>query len=196
MFLFPGVLLTFAIFSKFNIGERHIVPLYPFALLVAGATWHVLRRHRHGLAIAVTIVVLNAADTARYAPDYLSYFNVFVDSRESYTLASDSNLDWGQGLLALREYERANPNEKTYLAYFGTVDPKIYGIRAEPLKANTRVTGTVICSATSLTGLYIRNAKGVVDTEGYRWLLQHPRKAVLNHSLHVFVVPESAQSGQ
>jgi hypothetical protein len=187
MMAFPGLLFVLAVFSKFNIGERHILPLYPFAILIAAGCWEFLRARRFAMVIVVTALLLNAADCLRYAPDYLSFFNVFVNPQESYKLISDSNLDWGEGLLALRDYEKTHPDEKTYLEYFGTVDPKIYGIRAEPLD-HRRVSGTVICSATTLTGLYLH------DREGCQWLLQYPRKTVLNHTLHVFIVPEAVSS--
>ena len=44
---------------------------------------------------------------------------------ESYRLLTDSNLDWGQGLLALRDYQRNHPGEPIALSYFGSVDPAI-----------------------------------------------------------------------
>ena len=54
---------------------------------------------------------LNAADALRYAPGYLSYFTPFVRPAESFRLLTDSNLDWGQGLLSLRDYQRDHPGE-------------------------------------------------------------------------------------
>ena len=39
MMLFPLVFFLFALNAKYNIGERHILPLYPFALLLAGGIW-------------------------------------------------------------------------------------------------------------------------------------------------------------
>ena len=70
------------------------------------------------------LLLLNAADALRYAPGYLSYFNVFVHPADSYRLLTDSNLDWGQGLLALRQYQRDHPDEQISLSYFGSVDPR------------------------------------------------------------------------
>jgi hypothetical protein len=131
--------------------------------------------------------MVNAADCLRYAPDYLSYFNVFVPPSRSYELLSDSNLDWGQGLLALRKYQAEHPDEVIHLAYFGNIDPRRYGIRAISLEENDRATGTIVISATHLTGQILDNP------ESYHWVLRYPRKTILNHSLHVFEVP--ADSG-
>ncbi len=44
--LFGLVFLAFALQSRFAIGERHILPLYPFALLIAGGIWEHARKHR------------------------------------------------------------------------------------------------------------------------------------------------------
>ncbi len=109
-----------------------MLPIYPFALLFAGVVWESLRKNRIARLLLISFVIINAADTLRYTPGYLSYFNVFVRPANAYSLLSDSNLDWGQGLLAVRDYERNHPTEQIWLAYFGSVDPSIYGIKALP----------------------------------------------------------------
>jgi hypothetical protein len=128
-------------------------------------------------------LLLNAGDALRYAPDYLSYMNILIPNRLSYRYLSDSNVDWGQGLLALRRYEAEHPNESMHLAYFGNIDPKVYGIRATPLRENERVSGTVVISETHLSGQYLE------DPGGYQWVTKYPMKAILDHSLFVFEVP-------
>jgi hypothetical protein len=185
MATFPAVYFVFVIFSHIDIGDRHILPIYPFVLLfVAGGWWQLARRSRTVLALILIAVALNAADALRYAPDYLSYFTPLVRPSQTYKLLSDSNLDWGQGLLALRRYEAAHPQEKIYLAYFGSVDPAAYGLRAQKLAEDQRVSGaTVVVSATQLTGQMLENF------DAYHWVLRYPQKTVLNHSLHVFQVP-------
>jgi hypothetical protein len=185
--VFPTVLLMFAIFSKINIGDRHILPIYPFILLLGAGSWEFARSHRAGRLLVVALVLATIVDISRYAPNYLSYFTPLVNSNQSYQLLTDSSLDWGQGLLALREYQAAHPDEQIYLAYFGSVDPSQYGIRASYLPENERVTGTVVVSATYLTG---QTLGGGLRQSGYQWVLEHPRKTILNHSLHVFEVRE------
>lgn len=184
--LFPTLYFLFAEFSKLNTGERYILPVYPFALLLCGALWHFTVRRRALLMLLLLALAVNAADVLRYAPDYLSYFNFAVRPSRSYMLLSDSNLDWGEGLIALRHYQQTHPNVPIHLAYFGSVSPTMYGIKGIPLAPNERVSGTVIVSAVHLSGQYIR------DPNGYRWVLQYPTKAILNHSLYVFEVPREA----
>lgn len=182
---FPAVYSVFAVLSHIDIGDRHILPIYPFVLLfVAGGCWQLVRRSRTVLVLVLLAVALNAADALRYAPDYLSYFALFVPPGQTYKLLTDSNLDWGQGLLALRRYQDEHPQEKIYLAYFGSVDPAAYGLRVEKLAEGQRVSGaTVVVSATQMTGQMLENY------DAYHWVLRYPEKAMLNHSLHVFQIP-------
>lgn len=179
---FPAIYFSFAIFARYNIGDRHVLPVYPFMLLFAAAVWDVARQRRALAAIIVLAVVVQCMDTLRCAPDYLSYFNIYVPVRDSYELLSDSNLDWGQGLLALRKYQRSHPYEQISLAYFGSIDPRFYGIHARPLAENESATGTVIVSATNLSGQYLKRP------DSYHWLLSYPVMQVLDHSLFVFRV--------
>jgi len=184
MLLFPAVFLLIAIFSRIDIGDRHILPVYPFLLLISAAVWQFYPTYRVAAVLMVAALGVHIVDAMRYAPDYLSYFNVFVRPQESYRMLSDSNLDWGQGLIALREYQASHPKEQLHLAYFGSVYPSQYGVDALPLRENERVSGTVVVSATHLSGQLLRRAGS------YQWLLEYPRTAVLNHSLHVFKVPD------
>ena len=180
MSLFGLVFLAFALQSRITLGDRHLLPVYPFALLIAGGIWEHARRHRAAIAVLMLALCLNAADALRYAPDYLSYFNVFVRPNSAWHLLTDSNLDWGQGLLALRAYQQQHPDEVLHLAYFGSVDPRLYGIRAVPLAPNERMKGTIVVSASCLGG-------GLCgDGESYSWLSAYPPQKVLDHSMLVF----------
>ncbi len=182
---FPAAYFLFAIFAKFNIGERHILPLYPFALLFAAFLWEQAKPRRAGMAVLALLAMLNAADALRSAPDYLAYFNLMVPPGNGVYLLTDSNLDWGQGLLAMRKYEREHPEEKIRLAYFGSVAPAVYGIKAQPLAENERATGTLIVGATNVSGQFLDN------WSSYRWLLPYPHTRILDSSLYVFKVPEN-----
>ena len=182
MMAFPIVFLLLAVTSNLDVGDRYILPAYPFLLLASAALFDAFRRQQYAVVMASLMVALQMADGFRYAPDYLSYFNVFVRPSRSYELLTDSNLDWGQGLIALREYQRSHPDQEISLLYFGDVDPAQYGIRARMLGDNDHPRGIVVVSATHLSGQYLQNPAA------YRWLFRYPRIAILNHTLHVFVV--------
>jgi hypothetical protein len=178
---FPALYLAMAIFARFNLGERHVLPMYPFAILLAAAVWQWAGQKRAVAPALILLAALNAADAIRYAPGYLSYFTPCVRPADSFRLLTDSNLDWGQGLLALRDYQRNHPGETIWLSYFGSVDPRVYGIQADLLRSQ-RVSGTVVVSATNLSGQYL------AEPQQYRWLLQQKPVEILDHSLYVFQV--------
>ena len=180
MCAFGLAFLFFAIQSKYDIGERHILPLYPFALLIAGAVWEHVKARRSAMIFLALLLGLNAADALRAAPDYLAYFNVLVKPTNSWRYLTDSNLDWGQGLIAVREYEQKHPDESLRLAYFGSVEPSLYGVRAVPLSPGEHVEGTVVAGASVLSGQVL------TDPNGYRWLLAYPRQQMIDRSMFVF----------
>jgi len=182
LLLFPAVFSCFALAAKYNIGERHVLPLYPFALLIAGGIWEHARTSKLAMTAIVLALCLNAADALRYAPDYLSYFNILVRPQNSWQLLTDSNLDWGQGLIALREYQQDHPDEQVQLAYFGSVDPALYGIRAAPLARHEETKGSIVIGATLLSGQTLE------DPDAYRWLWAFPAKRVIDHCLWVYEV--------
>ena len=180
----PALLFLMAVFSRIQIGDRHILPLCPFALLLAASAWQAVSPIRTARAVLLILVALNAVDCLRFAPDYMSYFTPLADQSKSYDLLTDSNTDWGQGLIALKKYQVAHPNDEIHLAYFGTVDPAVYGIRYRVLQPGERPAGTAVVSATNLSGQLL------ADPDSYKWLLQYKPKAILNHTLYVFEVPE------
>ncbi len=187
--VFPLAVLLLAMSSRIASGERHLLPAYPFVLLFASATWDYARAlgKRVRVALLLVAVAANAADVLRYAPDYLSYFNPLVRQTESYRLLSFSDLDWGQGLLALKKYQGEHPSENIYLATVGNTTPAAYGIRATQLEPGQRPSGTIVISATRLAGF---RAGGPC---GFCWVQKYPLKTTLNHSLFVYEVPPNPE---
>jgi dolichyl-phosphate-mannose-protein mannosyltransferase len=183
LLLFPLLFFGLAMTTRLNIGDRYVLPVYPFLLIVCAMLYETARGHRAGVAAVVALIAIQAADAGRYAPDYLSYLDPVVPSDRGYQWLSDSNLDWGQGLLALHAYTLAHRDRGVTLAYFGGVDPRSYGVEARRLGEQDRAHGLVVVSATHLSGQYLR------DPAAYHWLLAYPRAAVLNHTLYVFEVP-------
>ena len=63
----------------------------------------------------------------------------------------DSNLDWGQALPDLRDWQKRERVGAVQLAYFGRVDPSLYGITWSTLPSHP-VRGPVAISATFAAG--------------------------------------------
>lgn len=106
--------------SHLNIGERHLLPSYPAVMVLAGSL-----AATSSLLIFRTVLVLlaiHAGDVATRWPLSLAYFNQIVPRGREYQWLVDSNLDWGQDLLRLRNWLEENrcPSEPLYLCYFGS----------------------------------------------------------------------------
>src|SRR5262249_4016335 len=135
--------------------------------LMSAGLWSVIKPRRFAVGLMVILVAAQAADCLRYAPDYLSYFTPFVRPSRAHDFLTDSTLDWGQGLIALRRYQRSHPHERFSLAYFGSVDRQQYGVEVTPLPEDGRATGTIVVSATHLSGQYLQNPAA------YHWLMMY-----------------------
>jgi hypothetical protein len=92
--------------SGLNIGVRHILPIYPFLILVAaavGVRW--ARRNPVYLAGLVILLVFGAVDVVRLFPSYIAFGNEFWGgTNKTYRVLGDSNVDWGQNLKLIKGY--------------------------------------------------------------------------------------------
>ena len=125
----PLVFAAVAVQSRFNIGHRHVTPVYPF-LCVAIAPAAAWLAERGARAVAVAALIGSCFVSFVLAtPGYLSYFNVAAGGPRGGTKhLVDSNIDWGQDLPRLKRWMEAHGVAEVDLAYFGTADPHAYGI--------------------------------------------------------------------
>jgi len=158
------------ILGNLNIGLRHAFPIYPFVFvgvsLAAKRAWHAgAARPDQATAGRVLVMVLAAAlaaETLAAFPNYIAFFNVLC-ARDRLNLLGDSNLDWGQDLPLLADWQKQNPQQLLYLDYFGLADPAAYGIRYintgvgyifGPPPVIPTAAGVVAISATNLQQIY------------------------------------------
>ncbi len=116
-------------------GVRYILPVFPFltALAAAGA-WALMERRRAWSYAVAALVALHIVSSLRAYPDYLSYSNeIWGGPAKTYRILTDSNVDWGQGLIEARDYLRARHISDCWIAYFSLLDPESYGIPCRPL---------------------------------------------------------------
>ena len=134
--LFPLSYTALAIPFGMNIGYRYMLAVHPFLYLAIGGglgqwAWS-QRGWRWLLAIGLA---WSAVSTLRAFPYELAYFNELVGgSHQADRYLVDSNLDWGQGSKALRDYLITHPGRPPQVAYhFAGVPPDLYGIELEAL---------------------------------------------------------------
>jgi hypothetical protein len=119
-----------SISSHLNIGERHLMPVYPVLFILCGALGRWLTRPFGWRSLAAAgLVAWHVAESLSIAPSYLAYFNELAggpaNGRQHLV---DSSLDWGQDLPGLGDWlgRNAAPGDAVYLAYFGTGEPRYY----------------------------------------------------------------------
>lgn len=131
------VTLAFAMFlTRYNFGVRYMLPLVPLACVWCGGllAWHEAPAGRPLVRrAALALAGLLAIETLACAPWFLSFYNwPSGGPGGGDRLVNDSNVDWGQGLIALHETMRHYGIQRVHLAYLGTTDPALYGIDYVP----------------------------------------------------------------
>jgi hypothetical protein len=133
--LAAGLTVLAAASTRIQIGERYLLPVYPFlALLIAGSAAPWLRTSVGRRALAA-LLALHAAPVLWAAPSgYLSYFNALAGGRTGgHRVLLDSSLDWGQDLPRLAAWMRHEGVGQVQLGYHGVDDPARFGIAHEDL---------------------------------------------------------------
>ncbi len=131
-----AILLLWFSFSRAQIGIRHILPALAIETIIAGAAFYNFSAKSLAQKSVLCLLVLwMAISVASYYPQMIPYMNEWVhDRRLSYTILSDSNLDWGQDHAAVAEFLKKNPDV--------VLDPP------------RPVAGRVLVRANRLTGVY------------------------------------------
>jgi len=115
-----------------NKHSRYLLQAYPFIFLFIGrlAEMGSTPLARVSRYVSVLAVTLNVASILIVHPFYLTYFNEPSGGpRQGYKHLIDSNIDWGQGLVSLKQWlHDTHREDDIQLAYFGAVDPEVYGI--------------------------------------------------------------------
>ena len=136
--LIPAAIYFFiAMGSGMNIGVRHILPVYPFLMILAGwGAWKLIERQRRWAYVVAALLVWNVVSSARTFPVYLSYSNeLWGGPSQTYKYLTDSNADWGQQLKTAKKYLDGRQVKNCWFAYFAdvVVDPAYYGVTCRPL---------------------------------------------------------------
>lgn len=197
LFLLIPVIFYFAlaVLSGLNIGLRHLLPVYPFLfVLIGGAAaklWSGGAVKRWGL---ILLILWQLWSSLSVYPHYLAYFNELVGGpKNGYKILTDSSLDWGQDLKGLKRWMDENGVRTIQLGYFGTADPKYYGINAvylpgsilfssQPVGKSEEVPEYLAVSATYIYGVH----SGKPLKEFYKPLRFRKPIATIGHSIFIY----------
>jgi hypothetical protein len=192
---------SFALTSHLNLGVRHVFPIYPLVFLIIAVYTARAAAIKPRATVAVTFLLagLLVGECLAAYPNYIPFFNATAGGpRGGLRILGDSNLDWGQDLPLLAEWQAKHPNERLYLCYFGSADPGFYGIRYINLPSGYFMNptaqlpdrpGVIAISATKLQGIYVYpQIKGLYDE-----LRQSPPREILGGSIYLYDFPPPAR---
>jgi len=208
MLLWLAIYWTSSIQSSLNIGVRHLMPTFPFAIiLVSGQIANLIQKLKRQqsripgrLAISGICVLFGwyLYENLSVYPYYLTYFNQAAGGPSGgYRYAVDSNLDWGQDLVRFSDYLNKNNIKRVETDYFGWADPYYYlkdkyiwlnsakYIDAQDFKKRNQSDGWLAVSATFLMGS--EGAPEHPNPINYKnWLQAIKPVAVIGHSIFVY----------
>jgi 4-amino-4-deoxy-L-arabinose transferase-like glycosyltransferase len=155
-----------AIVFGMNIGSRHLLPFYAYLFILAGAAAAaVAKSSRRWFIACAVLVAAHVVSSMTVYPNFMAYANeAFGGPAKLPILLSDANIEWGQQLFQVKQWQDRHPNEECWFAYF--VHPLIrtetYGIRChhlpnagtgwagEPELVPPVIDGTVLLSASNM----------------------------------------------
>lgn len=163
-----ALVLWFSLFSKAQIGIRHILPALAVETIIASAPFsEFVRASRRKRAVLVCLVGWLALSTFSYFPHLIPYMNEWVwDRTSTYKILADSNLDWGQDAAVVRNFLKANPD-----------------VALDPVEPRS---GRILVGANRLVGVAPK------DQGPLKWLLPYRPVAQVGYAHFLFVVPSDA----
>jgi hypothetical protein len=199
-----GFYLAVAVGGDMNLGVRHLIPVLPMvyvmSAVVLARAWEARevggrKRMAWGLA-GLGVLLLGEVGSA--GARFFSFFNVPARWYGPERILGDSNLDWGQDLYLLREWQARNPGVSLSLSYFGTLSPEALGIVYVPLEGTLQARsplspvtppGVIVVSVTNLQETMLSS-----DRIGlyYNLRLLRPME-VIGETMHVYHWPPRPQ---
>jgi hypothetical protein len=199
MLSFLGIYWATSLASNLNIGVRHLMPVFPFTiLLVSAAIANLLKKPflkvKHALLVA--LLLWQTLSVFIIYPHFLAYFNEAVGGpNNGYRYVVDSNLDWGQDLKRLKDWVEEKGIDKIYLNYFGGGDPQYYlGNKYAPWWGDRSPEefpkgNYLAVSVTLLQGGRGKPVPGFnQQTDYYLWLNEYKPVAKIGYSIFVYFI--------
>lgn len=127
--LLPSVIVVALVSSQtgFNHHIRYILPAFPFLFVVAA---RIAREGVLGKSFVVMCLTSQCISVVSAGPNWLSYFNEGAGGpRAGHYWLLDSNIDWGQDIFGLLEWQKGHPETDLCCALFAAYDPHDIGLQ-------------------------------------------------------------------
>lgn len=193
--------------SNINLGIRHVIMVYPLvAVAVARFVDAWLERvdgspRRTVAGTMLLLVGAQAASAIIEHPVHLAFANRFAGAEPARVML-DSDLEWGQSLVLLREEAERRGIKELTLGYLGAAKPCQHGLPPlRPLLPDRRATGWIAISENfyrerSYSGLlrdpcdaasFIPPAE--IKGHPFRWLSGHRPVTIVGNTLRLYHLP-------
>jgi hypothetical protein len=118
---FPAAFyLAIAMAGPLNMGERHILPIFPFIFLLLGAAGAWLMKRSKKWAVAVIfLVAAHAAESLSAFPNYIPFGNaLWGGPANTHKYFSDAAVDWAQQLKWTKQWLDEHNIKECSIVYF------------------------------------------------------------------------------
>jgi hypothetical protein len=190
VWVFLVVFTAACMLSGFQISIRHLtVPLALLVLLLSPLprTLSSLRltgwpAARAGIWLTVALALGSVLTAVRAYPYYLPFLNSLASGRPGYTLVSDSNFDWNQGLPEVEEFVQQRGLSHILVDEYGFSDPRVYVPQAQfwncqqPAPQDGSQWAAV-------------SANMIEESHNCVWLLHYPHETLAGGSMVLFQLP-------
>lgn len=160
--------LLLAMFSKSNLGVRHILPIFPLLAIYGSKSINLINVKNKIAVVGFTILILWYFISSAFSfSNYLAYFNELAGGPNGgYRILTDSNLDWGQDYSRINQYLTKNNIVPTYIYYPWNGDKALnyYGLNFSPISQQ---------EPRNPQG-YVIVAYSWLKVKGFSWLEKYP----------------------
>jgi hypothetical protein len=197
MLVFVGFYWTTSLMSNLNIGVRHLLPVFPFTiLLIGGEITKMLEKPPRNLKYGILAILLlwQVFSVISIYPHFLCYFNEITGGPdEAYIFTVNSNLDWGQDLRRLKQWVDQKGIDKIYIDYFGGASPKYYfKEKYAPWRGTQKEEELPKGNYLAVSASFLQGGRGMPGpgfnepTLYYRWLDKYPIVDKVGYSIFIY----------
>lgn len=181
--LLPAITIFILVSSQtgFNRHFRYLLPVFPFIFVWSSKVFSKsVSKYHVAFVLALLSLSYTVISTLRVFPHTLSYYNEMAcgpDQGQRFLLGS--NIDWGQDLFYLLEWQKRNPDAQPMVcSIYSLVKLEEYGIKS-PKTQNTQTEWYAV-------------SKNVLLGRGgrFKWLYEKYQPiARVGHSIYIYHIP-------
>lgn len=189
----PSLTILFIVSSQtgFNHHMRYVLPIIPFAFIWMGqsALW-IVEKNKIAALVTTMSLVWSIGNSLWIYPHCLSYFNEIVGGpMNGHNHLINSNIDWGQDLLFLKEWIEKHPEAKPIqICYYGDFEPKHLGMNYElpPINAKQNSEFQPPPGWYAISVNYLRGYGWKQPKDGFSYFQRYEPVATAGYSIYIF----------